>query len=286
MPKIERQKPLPAKKAEKPGFRPVPLTEHKNVGVRMLVYGMNGRGKTTFACTFPKPLLLVGFEDGTDSVRGVEGIDFGLVTATADLEEAAETARTGGYATVVLDTATSLQDLVFKEIMGWDSMPTQLGWGVANMDHYRARAERTKEMMRLFFDVSAVNLVVLAQEKNHSHNEDAESSLDLDIVQPFVAAALGASTCQYLHDNVSHICQVFSKRKVVKKVTKVKDKKDPSKFREVTTTQKTDEYEFYLRTQRTHDVYAAKIRADKALKIPEFLPDPSYEKFVALLSRG
>lgn len=45
-------------------------------GMKMNVYGRSGTGKTTFACTFPKPLLLVGTEDGTRSVYTVKGVDY------------------------------------------------------------------------------------------------------------------------------------------------------------------------------------------------------------------
>ena len=57
------------------------------------------------------------------------------------------------YATTVVDTATSLQDQVLKEILGLDEFPVMLGWGTVTRDQYRQRSEKTREFLRLFLTI-------------------------------------------------------------------------------------------------------------------------------------
>ena len=71
--------PIPKKEspnAVKQKFKPksvmsriVPVSEITHETVRMSLYGGPKTGKTRFACTFPKPLLIMGTEEGTASVR-------------------------------------------------------------------------------------------------------------------------------------------------------------------------------------------------------------------------
>lgn len=61
------------KKASKPGSKLRPVdAQSSQYGIRMVLYGLTKTGKTTLACDFPKPLMLVGtmgtLEDGTRSV--------------------------------------------------------------------------------------------------------------------------------------------------------------------------------------------------------------------------
>lgn len=44
--------------------------------MKISVYGRPKTGKTRLSSTFPKPLLILGTEDGTESIKKVEGIDF------------------------------------------------------------------------------------------------------------------------------------------------------------------------------------------------------------------
>jgi len=242
-------------------------------GIKLNLYGRNGTGKTTLACTFPKPLLLVGFEDGTRSVRRVEGVDFIYLKSTEHIRELTEGAVEQGYKTLVLDTATSLQDLILCEIMKWDDQPVQMSFGTVSRNQYRQRAEKTKEILRLFLELP-INVIVLAQEKNHT-NLDEESS-DSDVIAPFIASALGASTTGWLQDCCDFICQTFTRERSEVKKTKVGDK-------EISTSVKTGQIEFCLRTQRGNPTYAAKIRADRNENIPDFIVDPTYEKLAKYL---
>jgi hypothetical protein len=161
-------------------------------------------------------------------------------------------------------------------------LPVQLGWGTVKQDQYRARSEKTKELIRRFLrwreQVPSANLVVLAQEKNHTAR-DGEGGGDSELLTPFVASSLGASLCGWLQDNVDFICQTYTRERVAVDTTKVG-------AQEVKINRKTGEVEFCLRTQKAHPVYAAKLRVDKNVKVPDVLVDPSYDKLMRHLGEG
>ncbi len=107
---------------------PTPLTlEHEKI--RMVVYGDFGRGKTTFAGTFPKPFF-IDTNGGLVSLalHGVTGETF-EPTGHEDLEALYFwiRERSVGYETIVLDTLDSLcytlmgeltEDAVYNKIEG------------------------------------------------------------------------------------------------------------------------------------------------------------------------
>lgn len=262
-----------------------PVTETERGGLKFNFYGRNGTGKTTLACTFPKPLLLIGFEDGEESVRKTEGVDFVRVYETQDLFTLAAAVRNkdriasggGHYVTTVLDTATSLQDLVLKEILGLDDVPVQLAWGTVSQTQYRQRSEKLKEFLRLFLTVRHQNVVVLGQEKNHTDiNEGDGRPMDGEVLAPFIATSIGKSPCGYLHDNVDYICQTYTRNVIIQEEVTVGKNK-------VTMNKKTDDIEFCLRFQKAHPTYAAKVRADRDIDLPDVIVDPNYETIAALL---
>jgi phage nucleotide-binding protein len=94
-----------------------PLSEVER-HIAMLCYGDQKTGKTVFACSFPKPLLLIDImERGTDSVIDVPGIDVVPAETTQDMEDLywMLEGRTK-YKSVVLDQMTGLQNLVIREM--------------------------------------------------------------------------------------------------------------------------------------------------------------------------
>lgn len=251
-----------------------PVSEWEGLGIKINVYGRNGTGKTTIGCTFPKKLLLVGFEDGTKSVRRVKGVDFVRVSKLDELAELAEHAGRN-YKTLVMDTVTSLQDLVLTEILGLDKIPVQSSWGSVSREQYRQRSEQTREFMRLFLDLP-INVVALAQEKDHTNKEEATG--DGEVLAPFIASNLGATTCGWLHDACDYICQTFIREQTRIKVVKIRKKR-------VNRRVLTGKTEFCLRTM-VHPIYAGKFRVDRATEMPDAIVDPSFEKINELIEQG
>lgn len=81
---------------------------------RILIYGPPGIGKTTLASEFPAPVFLQ-IEDGTPG--DVELTSFGHLNSFSDLMDAlaALYEQEHDFATVVVDSVTELQKLVFAE---------------------------------------------------------------------------------------------------------------------------------------------------------------------------
>ncbi len=81
---------------------------------RLLFYGPPGIGKTTLASEFPDPVF-IQIEDGTPG--DVELTSFGRLTTFQDVYDALGALYTEdhSYKTVVLDSVTELQKLVFQE---------------------------------------------------------------------------------------------------------------------------------------------------------------------------
>jgi hypothetical protein len=269
MPVVKKQTQLkkPAGKARGIAGRIKPVELHG--GVKLLVYGRGKTGKTRFASTFPKKVLIAGTEDGTRSVVNVKGVDFVLLKSSQDMEDVIDLARDGGYSTLCLDHAGGLQDLILKEILGLEDMPVQKSWGIAKQQDWGTSSMQTKERLRHLLDLAdthETNVVIIAHERNFNDNEES------DLIFPTVGAALTPSVAGWLNGAVEYICQTFI-REETKEVSMVKGK---------TTQKKTGKVEYCLRIG-PHPVYMTGFRVPMGVEIPDSVSDPSYEKIRKLI---
>lgn len=103
----------------------------------MMVYGNGGVGKTTFAATAPK-VLLVDCENGSKyfGLRGIK-VDVAKVAVWKDLEGIFDIAKSGEYETIVIDPIGELMEKLKrsmiergdKKLVMLDGSPTMAGWG-------------------------------------------------------------------------------------------------------------------------------------------------------------
>lgn len=246
------------------------------------VYGPSGSGKTTFAVSYPKPLLIIGAEDGTRSVHNVPGVDFVKLLTTTELKELLDHARrTSNYATVVIDTATSLQALDLKEVLGLDELPTQKSWGMVSREQYGQSALRTKEMLREVLRLaedSICHVLILAQERMHGDREDTGISMSELGVTPNICSSLTKSTASWLNPECDYIMRSFKRAQVVEKHIKVAGKDQVTRV-------KTGKIE-YCMLIGDHEIYITKFRKPKGVKLPEVLVDPTFEKIQELIRQG
>jgi hypothetical protein len=102
----------------------------KDLKLKVLVYGKSGTGKTTFACTFPKPYVF-DFDNGMLSQRG-KSVEYDTFTNYAAFVQKLDTLeKQGGYETLVVDSVTTMQEYMMRDILQLNKRlePTLHEWG-------------------------------------------------------------------------------------------------------------------------------------------------------------
>jgi hypothetical protein len=269
-----------------PGARPSvldrirPIAFDDSDGIRMMVYGRSGTGKTTLWSTFPKPILAIIASGSSQpgELRSVDTPELRKVISTVTLQQSTEIRELvdhlgsgvveDNFATVVLDHATGLQDMVLKEVLGLDEMPVQKSWGLATQQQYGTCILRCKELLSALLSVQA-NVVLVAQEKDF--NTDSEG----DLIAPAVGAALTPSLCGWANSVCDYIVNTF-----LRQHEEVKSKNVNGKTTQIRV--KTRKVEYCLRTG-PHPVYCTKFRLPKGNPLPESIVDPDYDKIMTII---
>lgn len=283
MPTVHKQKPAPASNQPKQTgsilSRAISVQSLEEDYIKLVLYGQNRVGKTTLACQFPKPLLLVSFEPaksgGAKSVKRMEGVQYLRITSTKEaVQLAVELARTTLYKTIVIDSATSYQDIILQEILSLPEVVEQLNWGMVSRDQYRERSEKTREALRPYLSLPA-HTVICAKERDHNPpDRDKPKMLRSFQAESFFAADLGGATVGWLHDACDYIARL-SIEKEVKSVTT--EAVVLGKKKEITREVETGNLVRRLRTMY-HPNYAAGFRSENPSSVPEFIEDPSFQK--------
>lgn len=287
----------------------VPVTTLREDKVTVAIYGRNRAGKTTLAAQFPKPLLFVSCEPAhcgaVQSVSNMEGVSLIHVEPMKshprqgemwgrDRVEAIgkELATTSYYRTVVLKTATSLQDSILDEMkVEFPNLPMS---GKGSKDTYQMRASRLHDTMRVFLDLKKrMHVVIISQEKDHNPPKDAESGfpdLKAKLLQTmqqgsFMAPALGAANAQWLYDNCGYMIQIYEDE-VTQEVVVPMNNPDGTPAEPVKTRVGTGKRARHLRLQY-HPNFAAGGKWQYDPNLPEFItaPDPQglYNAMVAYI---
>lgn len=253
----------------------------------MLLYGRNRIGKTTLACQFPKPLVLVAVEHtrtgGARSVRKVPGVQYLKLTESAKVEQLGkELLQDCSVKTVVIDTASSLEEIVLAEICGWEETANLIAVGYTRpgakvtTDQYVERSERMRQVLRPFLDLPC-HVVIVANEKDHNPPEGRKSSMVRGMqAESFFAAAMGAGTTRWCQDGCDYVCQLYMDKEVRRVKTKVLDKI-------VEQEEETGRLVRRLRCQY-HPNFAAGFRSENPESVPEFIEEPTYAKIAAVIA--
>lgn len=248
---------------------------HVSKGSRLIsicIYGRSGSGKTTIAASFPKPALIIGAEDGTLSVHNIKGLDFILIEKSSDIVELKP--AFSKYKTLILDTASSLQSLILKEVLGLQELPPQLSWGIASRQDWGQVTTQTKELLRLILD-QPCHKVIIAQERQFDSDEESE------IIIPHVGAALSPSVVNWLNPAVDYIGQTFIREREVESEVKVKSRAT-GKTRTKKVTENKKEYCMRIGPDA---VYTTKFRRPKDKgSLPEVMIDPDYKSLMELIN--
>ncbi len=254
--------------------------------LKVSVYGLPKCGKTRFACTFPKPMLLIGAEDGTDSVQGVEGVDFVQLQHTQEMFDIIELLKTGKYASCAVDTATKLRDMRISEIKGLGKTVIQKSFGFAGREEWMQCSADLKEIFAALLDIPRtqdLNVVVIAQEGNRG-KEDSGSE---ELLRPQIGGAVGKALGDFIDAECSYICQALIREQITRTIKTVGSKVVGGKTiggRQLVVEEKTGKKEYCIRIG-PHESYITgfRIGMDRTSDIPDYIVDPSYSKIVAII---
>lgn len=246
--------------------------------IHMLLYGVSGSGKTTLAATFPGPILWLVCSGGNkpgelrsiDTPENRKKITARIVKSSDQFRT--EVGRANNFATVILDHASGLSDLILKELLGIDEIPAQKSWGLATQQQYGQLAMQCKESFRTMLNLSC-HVVIIAQERVFGGKEEG---VDPDIIKPTVGAALTPSVTGWLGPACDFVVQSY-KAPAVEKVTSTIGGKS------IVTERRGKGVVYCLRTG-PHETFQTKFRVNRSVKLPEFIPDPSYDKIQSVIN--
>lgn len=255
-----------------------------NEGLKILLYGGSGTGKTTLWGTFPGPILSIICSGGnkTGELRSLNTPELRKKVSSITLEDSNDLGqltdhlKEGKYSTVVLDHVSGLQDLILKEVLGIDEIPAQKGWGTASQQQYGQVAQQCKERLRALLNLE-INVVIIAQERMFNPKEDTGSDLS-DVMLPSVGPAVIPSLAGWLNPACDYILQTYKRPKMETVTTKVGTKS-------VQTKKRGKGVEYCVRTE-PHEIFTTKFRVPKGTPLPEVVVDPSYDKILKLINGG
>jgi hypothetical protein len=256
----------------------IPVAELADDFIKLCVYGRNRVGKTTLACQFPKPLLLVSFEPaktgGAKSVKKIPGVTIVQIKSSRDAFRLAEELKSDTtFATHVLDTTTSYQDLILQEIIG-KPVPEQLDWGSISRDQYRDRSSKLKEALRPFLNLN-VHTIMLAQEKDHNSQEKEKPKIIRTLAdESFFGPDAGGAAVGWIIDACDYVGQLYMDREVIRHKEEVPIPNSGGKKKTVVHEEETGRFVRRLRTMY-HPNFAAGFRSEDPETVPEYIEAPT-----------
>lgn len=270
MKRSERKRPASRTRQtdREPNFRDISEVKRSK---SFAVYGRSGTGKTTFAGSFPKALLIDIQDEGTDSVSDVKGLKVWDIEDLDDIDDVYWYLKKGDhkFETVILDTVTMLQHLKIMDIVGpkLERSGKQAGdWGTMTKQNWGEVASYMKDQITRFRNLP-MNVVFLAQERIFNIEEDES---DVGMIDPEVGPALSPSVKTHLNAAVSVIGNTFIRVRHIEK----KDAKGKKK--------RVKRIEYCLGVGPS-DIYTRKVRKPKSTDLPELIVDPTYEDVIELI---
>ncbi len=224
-------------------------------------------------------MLLIGTEDGTDSVSDVKGLDFVRIGHTDELSDLVQLLSTRKYMSCGIDTIGKYQIMKMAEQKGWDRVPDYMNWGMATQQDWGLNNTALMKDFRQLFDLSdqqGLNVVMIAHERVFSGKGDSEEVSD--VITPKVGVALTPGAAGWVHTESSLLCQTFKREQVVR-TESVLNGKPTGSFTE----RRTGKIEYCLRTGE-HSVYLTGFRVPVGRgRVPDVIVDPDYSKIMAAI---
>lgn len=245
-------------------------------GIKLLIYGHSGTGKTRLIGTFAeagKLLHIICSSNKTNearSIRGTKGVSIVELKDPSELSELVDYAKVNKFTTIALDHVTEFGNLVLAKILKIDKIPEQLSWGLAKQQEYQQMGLQVKEYLRVLLDFDK-NVLIAGQERAYGAVEDDEGKPIL----PYISVATTPAVAGWLAPACDYIVQTYKSREVIREIKKIGTtekevlKKGPVKY--------------YVRTGPS-EVYTTKFRVSPGVVVPDSIVDPSYSKLKKLFS--
>lgn len=284
MPVATKQTTKPAAKKPKTGSVLDRIGEMEfDDGIKTLLYGKTGTGKTTLWGDFPGKTLVVLCSNSKQpgELRSLftpehcKRIKPVVLESAEEITVLAQNAVELGFDNFVLDHITGFQDLVLMELLGLDSIPEQRSWGMASQQDYGTLANKCKVMLRYVLDLP-INVIIVGQERETEPKENSELSL-----LPNVGVALTPSLAGWLYTSVDYICQTYIRQVSESKKINVGGKE------KLVTRISPNKVQYCLRVG-PHSVYTTKFRVPRGHKLPDdgVIVDPDYAKLIKVIQQG
>lgn len=266
----EKKKLKKSDEEELPEMEAVEDVENSNSTV---IYGLQGTGKTTLLATWPKPLLLLDFNDkGTDSIKDVKGVFVMRVKTVAQLEAIYWALKKGKlkdlngkrFKTIGFDTATRMQEMFIEDVTGANE---PMSWGTLSRKQFGEVSGGMKKTITDFRDLEDMEVVFLAQQRVFNVDDDDDN--DHGDLPPEIGPHMMPSVATHLNASVNTIGQTYKRLKVEKKeVGKKIIKKEKLQF---------------CLFIGPNPVRTTKIRKPKSVVPPAYLINPTYEDLIEAL---
>lgn len=144
----------------------------QDTGLKILIHGMAGSGKTVMCCTAGEPTLLISAESGLLSIKDapkyIKGIEIENLDDLEDIYEYLYNEEEPHFKWIALDSITEIAEQVFHAEKSISSDPRKL---------YPAMQDRMMEYMRKFRDLSKKGYNVVVSCKQQRISEDGGPTL-------------------------------------------------------------------------------------------------------------
>ena len=217
-------------------------------------WGKSGSGKTHFAGTLPKPLLVIQIgDDGTSTIKKAKNTDVLKISTLDELKKAGQELKTDTkYASIAVDTFSMITNVwIDANAVQKKKKMTQQMWGDLKVE--------TEELIKIFHEVAETHIVFLSC---HEVNDTIEG-MDDEVIPDFGPSTTRGSRI-YLQGMANygiHFTKI--KKDVVDKATG--EEKEVVK---------------YAAHLGPNPYYWTKLQIDDTVKVPAIMINPSYDKII------
>lgn len=251
-------------------------------GLKVCVYGLGKRGKTRLVCTFPKPLLLIGTENGTQSVLGKytdDELKFVPIFSPDEIQPLVEYAPKAGFRSVALDNGSGLQDFIVKRVGGFSEMPVQGSWGMLKREQWGQVGAQWKREVKLILDLAdqfGMYTAIIAHERDFKKEEDGTGTASVEdlLSLPRMGPGLIPACSNWINGACDYVCNCFLRERIERYKETVVEGAEP-----VDMIRPTGEYEYGIRVGPSTN-YATGFRLPDGAILPKFIINPTFDKIM------